>query len=807
MMKKTLSFILAIILCLSFFSGCAETPEPGPELTPQQPEASPEQSPEPEEETEGTPFAFTWENMPRMDGSTSLVPLAQAAASLLLGEEPMYMEGITQFNRTSQSYRNLMWDSCDILIASWPALSIFEELAAENFQYEMEPIATDALIFVVNESNPVDNLTTEQIIGIYTGEITNWSEVGGNDETILPFQRNSGAGSQALMEKLVMGDIPMMEAPTELMAGSMGELMEYVRSYDNSSNALGYSVYYYANDMQMAEGLKIIAVDGVQPTADSIRSGDYPHLSNYYTVIAADEAADSPARIMFDWLQGAEGQRLVETQGYVPVMDLSSAPKKEATPGGYVVETDWSVLGIVEKPETKFTRLREEPIEALEARDDYGVLYPFVGRTNYDEYGTEKHIYGLFDQQGRIVCDSVYSEVSRLAYYQSGEERNVPMLGLQQIVDDESYITLCTLDGSFVSPESYGHVLVFDFGVLCAKRYDSQSFVIYDFEGNVLMTEADLKLDGFRLMSAGDIFGGSNGWLAAWLDDGQYSTAWLIDPEGEAVFGDWFSADFCGENSLIVYGDGGGRNVGVMSFDGEWIVPPYFDYVERIVGGYCGQIQDGGSYIYDTEGNQLAVYEENVRVMGPGYAAESSYFTLDGVEVPFGEGWNTTSYFGESPLIYRWGEDGGEFINIYSGKTLFIPGDADGHAEQLMVNFMMGPTSSLEYVIAWDGNPEHPCKLLSWDLERVYEFPGTAYGMAAFSTVVDGFTGEEYICVNDEDYVGTLYNADMDLVGKKGEWSSIWNGLLCKTDESFCCYWDENGEVFFCYPMSDGGGD
>ncbi|MBR2879470.1 MAG: substrate-binding domain-containing protein, partial [Oscillospiraceae bacterium] len=339
MTKRLISLILALMLCLSLLAGCGEAPVP-PAAQPT-PEASPEPTPEPTPELapeiEGTPFAFTRENMPLMDGSTSLVPLAQAAASVLLGENRDDTEALTQFNRTSQSYRNLMWDYCDILIASVPAESVFEELEQQSFAYEMEPIATDALIFVVNEANGVDNLTTEEIIGIYSGEITNWSQVGGADEPIAPFQRNAGAGSQALMEKLVMKDVPMMTPPAEYMAGSMGMLMEYVKSYDNSANAIGYSVYYYANDMRMADGLKIISVDGVEPTDENIRSGAYPHLSNYYTVIAADEPSDSPARVMFEWLQSAEGQRLVEREGYVPVMDLTDAPEKTATSGGFVV--------------------------------------------------------------------------------------------------------------------------------------------------------------------------------------------------------------------------------------------------------------------------------------------------------------------------------------------------------------------------------------------------------------------------------------------------------------------------------------
>ncbi|MDO4488015.1 MAG: substrate-binding domain-containing protein, partial [Eubacteriales bacterium] len=167
-------------------------------------------------------FTFTRENMPVMDGSTSMVPLAKAAASVLLGESAEEVGDLVSFNRTTQSFRNLMYGDAEILIVGEPNAAVFDEMETYGYKYELEEIATDALIFVVNKDNPVENLTTEQIRKIYTGEITNWKEVGGNDCEIIPFQRNEGAGSQALIKKLIMKDTPMMEAPAQFISGEMG---------------------------------------------------------------------------------------------------------------------------------------------------------------------------------------------------------------------------------------------------------------------------------------------------------------------------------------------------------------------------------------------------------------------------------------------------------------------------------------------------------------------------------------------------------------------------------------------------------
>ena len=108
-----------------------------------------------------------------------------------------------------------------------------------------------------------------------------------------------------------------MEAPEEYVPGSMGDLMTAVKSYDKSANAIGYSVYYYAHDMEMAQGLKLLKVDGVEPSKQTIRERKYPHLNAYYCVIAHDAAADSPTRILYDWLVTEDGQRLLDAEGYV----------------------------------------------------------------------------------------------------------------------------------------------------------------------------------------------------------------------------------------------------------------------------------------------------------------------------------------------------------------------------------------------------------------------------------------------------------------------------------------------------------
>ena len=264
------------------------------------------------------PFVFTRENLPRLDGSTSTAPLARAMCAVLLGESEEEVSERVEFSRTTQSYRNLMEGKADLVLAAEPAPEVLEELEAGE-KWLLTPFATDALVFVVNRDNPVDSLTVEEIQKIYTGEITNWRQVGGADLEIAAFQRNPEAGSQTMFEKLVMdGQIPM-DPPQAWMADSMVGLLEGVRAYDNSPAAIGYTVYYYAHDMAMAQGLKVLQVEGVSPSPESIREREYPFLNPYYVAMAKDTPEDSPTRILYGWILGDSGQRLAEEMGYVPV--------------------------------------------------------------------------------------------------------------------------------------------------------------------------------------------------------------------------------------------------------------------------------------------------------------------------------------------------------------------------------------------------------------------------------------------------------------------------------------------------------
>ena len=244
------------------------------------------------------------------DGSTSMSKVIGS-----LGEAFEQKTGIAvTYNATGSGsgIQAVLEGRCDIGLAS-RALKAEEEAAG----LEGTVLAYDGIAVIVNPENSLTGLTLEELAAIYTGEISNWKEVGGEDLEIVAFQRNATSGSQVLMDKLVMGDHTMMDAPAEWIPGEMDTLMEGVRGYEDSASAIGYSVYYYAEDMRMAEGMKIISIEGIEPTDETIGSDEYPLINPYFAVISAE--ANEPTRVLYDWLVSTDGQMVLEQQGYVPV--------------------------------------------------------------------------------------------------------------------------------------------------------------------------------------------------------------------------------------------------------------------------------------------------------------------------------------------------------------------------------------------------------------------------------------------------------------------------------------------------------
>ena len=239
------------------------------------------------------------------DGSTACIPLMAQMLADTTGMDLEEAQSIISVSTTAYAWESFGLYNTDtkMLVVYEAPDSVKEELEAANVQLEQKPIGVDALVFIVNEDNPVTDLTQQQLRDIYAGKITNWKDVGGQDLDIVAFQRRSDSGSQTLFQKL-------------LIQG--GELVDSLAAYNNSANAIGFSVYYYIDQMYSQPGLRLLSVDGVMPSNDTLADGSYPLCNDFYAVIRPDAAADSPERQLYDWLDTEAGQACIKKAGYVP---------------------------------------------------------------------------------------------------------------------------------------------------------------------------------------------------------------------------------------------------------------------------------------------------------------------------------------------------------------------------------------------------------------------------------------------------------------------------------------------------------
>ena len=269
-----------------------------------------------------------------MDGATALYPVYSAFVQAVYpeGKYDIYDfkynedEGYGQVTCTGtiEAYQRLIQGKTDIIFCAAPSKDQLALAEASGVQLHLTPIGREAFVFFVNSENPVEGLTVEEIQGIYTGEIRNWRELGGKNQKIRPYQRAENSGSQSALLRLMEG-LPLMEPEKEDRIAGMGGIINEVASYRNHKNAIGFSFRFYSTEMVENEQIRLLALNGVLPTKETIRSGEYPISSNFYAVTAspigepAPEEHNEDLRAFIDWILSEQGQEIIEKTGYVGV--------------------------------------------------------------------------------------------------------------------------------------------------------------------------------------------------------------------------------------------------------------------------------------------------------------------------------------------------------------------------------------------------------------------------------------------------------------------------------------------------------
>ncbi len=284
-------------------------------------------------------YIAEWGAYPSIDGSTVCVPLAMELARQWLDLAEEDLNGFVNFSTTPYAYDRLttraanpmvtiasqgvMMDDThpvDIVLGTGPNADERQAAVDAGVEFVMVPVCYDAFVFLVNSENPVEGLTADQIRSIYTGVIRLWGEVGGQaDLPIEAYQRPHGSGSQTAMEELVMDGMNLTAAEPNYISDGMSDLIAQIGNYSNSRQAIGYSYLYYVDSLYKEGALKVLAVDGVSPDPENLRSGAYPFTVYYYAVY---EKGNETAERFVNWMTSDEGQACIAQAGYITLRDV-----------------------------------------------------------------------------------------------------------------------------------------------------------------------------------------------------------------------------------------------------------------------------------------------------------------------------------------------------------------------------------------------------------------------------------------------------------------------------------------------------
>ncbi|MGF7186728.1 phosphate transport system substrate-binding protein [Desulfitispora alkaliphila] len=170
-------------------------------------------------------------------------------------------------------------------------------------------VAIDGIAVITHPDNPINDIAFDDITKIFNGEITNWSEVGGDDANIVVVTREEGSGTRGAFSEIVLGDGEM--AATAIVQNSTGAVRE---SVSNDANAIGYVSLGALNDSVQA-----VAVDGVEATVADIVAGNYPVARPFVYLAPEDQPLSELAQAFVDFVLSDDGQAIVEENGFVPV--------------------------------------------------------------------------------------------------------------------------------------------------------------------------------------------------------------------------------------------------------------------------------------------------------------------------------------------------------------------------------------------------------------------------------------------------------------------------------------------------------
>ena len=232
-----------------------------------------------------------------------------------------------------------------IIVARRPSDDEIALAKQHNVELDVCPIALDALVLLVNRKNPVQNLSIEQVLDFYDAHrpavlppefsvnpparMFMWQEFGGlPNRQVTAYERERNSGSRELMDAFIAEHrkpLPLGQIAARTHPGYTGRLTNIqsmigpMFSLNADENGIAYSVFNYEHFMAINPNVKVLNIEGIEPTSETIRLQTYPAIAEIFVVTKKGIAEDSPMARLRDFLLGEDGQRLVHEAGYVPI--------------------------------------------------------------------------------------------------------------------------------------------------------------------------------------------------------------------------------------------------------------------------------------------------------------------------------------------------------------------------------------------------------------------------------------------------------------------------------------------------------
>ena len=523
-----------------------------------------------------------------------------------------------------------------------------------------------------------------------------------------------------------------------------------------------------------------------------------------------------------------------ETEAPTQSTEAPTEPHYATTAGGITVKSDYSAYTARVAPEAKYTRLSEGPLPELLPSEDYGAIYPYIGSELYStEYDfSAGYLYGMVDENGRILTDPVYTNAALLSDY--GVYRSSPFWLLERVGEvytDEygyetadSFYALASLDGSFVTDCIYSGVTGCGDVALATRQVDGETVLeVIDASGRLIYSSLEHPFER-PLYPYAYGSGYSDGILRLYAETGEYDSyeSWDGETEYYPIYGYYF-ADLDGNLLSGPYQSAGSLSGGYSAVELSngnytyigrepcYLTDTEFLYAGDFIDGYvCVDFADDGEGPYcivDTDGEIINELEG----MYTPYYYSRAYHIYDSAgneniydsrgellysTATTADGWTGYNQFIDTLLLYdsNGNYHSGMLRSTETGATYEIP---DGY--QLDYSF-------LPYVLLNRYDENYRCVsyvLLDMDLNEV------SSGRGSLSQEDDCITGTSYF-INSGSPLH-LYDMEMNELcvfpGSSGRCQWIYGDRIMLMDSFSCSYYDLDGNLLFRYLLDDAMGD